>query len=85
MGTETQRLADVALDEIESPSQGRMTFGWEAPLTVQGVETAITGFPRHDNPWAHTGFNTRTVQIEDNGYGLRSDLAQGTREVYAPH
>jgi hypothetical protein len=73
---------DVVYD---SPSQGRITFGWEAPLTVNGVETPITGFPRHDNPWAHTGFNTRTVQIEEGGYGVRSDLERGTREIYTSH
>jgi hypothetical protein len=34
-----------------SPSSGEISFGWTAPLVVEGVEQQIADFPRHDSPW----------------------------------
>jgi hypothetical protein len=68
----------------ESPSQGTMTFGWTGPLTVKGAEVAIADYARHDNPWAHTAFNTRTARIERDGFGVEIDTEHATRTVFAP-
>ena len=70
---------DVAYD---SPSQGHITFGWQAPLTVQGTEVPINGFPRHDNPWAQTTFNTRSAHLEKDGVGVDIDVENGVRRVF---
>jgi hypothetical protein len=72
---------DVVYD---SPSQGHMTFGWEQPLTINGQEVVVTGYPRYDNPWAQTAFNTRVLRIEDGGYGDDLDFERGTRRVSGP-
>lgn len=72
---------DVVYD---SPSQGHVTFGWEAPFVVGGSEIPITGFARYDDPWSQTGFNTRTTEIEDAGYGVHMDFEQGARTVFGP-
>lgn len=72
---------DVVYD---SPSQGRVTFGWEAPLTVAGVEIAQRDFPRYDNPWSQTPFDTRTAAIAADGFGVRLDFTAATRDVSAP-
>ena len=65
----------------DSPSQGRITFGWEAPLTVRGEEVPITGYPRRDNPWAHTDYGSRTTEIVVDGYRVALDFEAGTRVV----
>lgn len=68
----------------ESPSQGRITFGWNAPLTVRGEEVPIAGYPRRDNPWAQTEYGARTTEIAVDGYRIALDFAAGTRLVTAP-
>lgn len=70
--------------EYESPSQGRVTFGWGAPLTVAGTEIAQSQFPRYDNPWSQTPFNTHVAEIAADGFGVRLDFATVTRDVFAP-
>ena len=71
---------DVVYD---SPSQGRVSFGWQAPLTVKGVEVPITGYPRYDNPWSQTPFNSRALRLEKDGVGVDVDITAGTRRVFA--
>jgi hypothetical protein len=66
-----------------SPSQGRMTFGWNAPLTINGSEVPLTGSPRYDNPWSQTPFDTPVVRIADGGGGVELDFEHGTRRVLA--
>lgn len=66
----------------QSPSQGRMSFGWQQPLVVGGQEQAVSGFDRWDNPFARTPVNSRSATIEKDGYGVRYDIEAGRREVY---
>jgi hypothetical protein len=61
-----------------------MTFGWEAPLTVNGQAVPITGYLRHDNPWAQTTFNTRSARISDGGYSVDLDVEHAVRSVSGP-
>jgi len=68
----------------DSPSQGRLTFGWEAPFVVNGSEVPIAGFARYDDPWSQTAHDARTMQIADDGYGIRLDFEKGTRTVLGP-
>jgi len=68
----------------ESPSQGRITFGWQAPLVVRGVEQPLGGFARFDNPFAQTPFDASVVDIAAEGYGVRLDFARGERTLAAP-
>jgi len=76
-----QQGYDVSYD---SPSQGRLTFGWEAPLTVRERQVAIAGFPRFDNPWSQTELDSRVTEIEVDGYGVRLDFEGARRDVYGP-
>lgn len=68
----------------ESPSQGRVTFGWNAPFTVGGTEIPITAFPRYDNPWSQTELNTRATRIADDASGVQLDFEAGTRVAFSP-
>ena len=40
----------------DSPSQGRMTFGWKEPLTVKGKKIPLHGYKRYDNPYLQEEF-----------------------------
>lgn len=68
----------------ESPSQGRVTFGWDAPLVAAGNAIQTSHFPRFDNPWSNTRFNSRVTYIGREGYGVKLDFEAGTRQVWEP-
>lgn len=62
-----------------SPSQGRMTFGWNRPLAVAGEEICIHGYPRYDNAFAQTPFDAKTLTIRAGGHETILDFAQAKR------
>jgi hypothetical protein len=64
-----------------SPSEGRVTFGWEAPLTVKGASVPIDGYRRFDNPWASAPFDSRTLTVRDWDSSLTLDFDSLTREA----
>lgn len=69
----------------ESPSQGRIRFGWEAPLIVNGIVQPTADFPRFDNPYSGVvAHGARAMEIGYEGYGVRLDFDAPSREVYAP-
>ncbi|MGH7789607.1 MAG: hypothetical protein ACRERC_22235 [Candidatus Binatia bacterium] len=72
---------DVAYD---SPSIGALTFGWEAPLTVEGSEVPIAGYPRYDNPWSTAAHGGRRTVINADGFSLTLDFEPAQRTVAAP-
>jgi hypothetical protein len=65
----------------DSPSQGRLEFGWEGPLRVDGRETPLGGYPRWDNPYLQAEFGTGHLVIEHGGKRLELDFERGTREM----
>lgn len=79
--TRTNTAFDVS---YQSPSQGLVTFGWEAPFTVAGVEIPLDDPRRYDNPFSQTAYNTLQTSIEAEGFGLDIDLAANTRTVFGP-
>lgn len=68
----------------ESPSQGRVTFGWTAPLTRRGEEIPLRGPGRFDNPWARVPSDPKEVVVERGGFGFRHRLGSGRRVVFGP-
>ncbi|MEO8602992.1 MAG: hypothetical protein ABI629_10475 [bacterium] len=69
---------DVVYD---SPSRGRISFGWDAPLTVDGVAIPIADYPRRDNPYSHTAYGDPHTVIAVDGYRVDVDFDAGTRTV----
>ena len=69
----------------DSPSQGRISFGWEDPLVVAGAEVPISDYPRYDNPWASVPFFEQNVRIWDpeSRTGLEHDHDIPERRVLA--
>ncbi|GHV20756.1 hypothetical protein FACS1894174_03210 [Bacteroidia bacterium] len=48
----------------QSPSLGKIEFGWEKPLFIQGKEISITGYPRFNNIYSQSEFNTLQMEIK---------------------
>jgi len=67
-----------------SPSQGRMTFGWDAPLVANGAEVALDAFPRFDNPFVQAEFGARQLDVAHEGFALRLDFDEPSRRASAP-
>jgi hypothetical protein len=72
---------DVAWD---SPTEGPLTFGQTAPLTVKGAAVPIDAYARYDNPWSTTPFDATTVKIADAQSGVTLDFASGKRTLIPP-
>jgi hypothetical protein len=62
-----------------SPTEGRIAFGQDGPLTVDGDEVPLRNEARYDNPWAQVPFGSDTYEIGDDEGGLVLDFAAGTR------
>lgn len=44
-----------------SPSKGKIGFGWNEPLAVNGSEVAIKNYKRYDNPYFQVEFGTKEL------------------------
>jgi hypothetical protein len=81
------RIADARLDyhglrvSYDSPSQGRLEFGWEGPLRQNGQPLAVVDYPRYDNPYTQAEFGTGQFVIEHHGRRLELDFQRGTRKI----
>lgn len=71
---------DVTFD---SPGNGRVTFGWERPFCVDGVEVRLRDYPRYDNPFVQAEFDPQRVSVAAAGHELVLDWASARREFGA--
>ena len=67
---------DVAYD---SPSQGRVSFGWSAPLVTDGVTRDLGPHARYENPFTQMPWGARQLSIERGDASLHLDFDTGTR------
>ena len=67
-----------------SPSQGAVTFGWTAPLVVDGEEIPLSGYKRFDNAYAQVEFDDTRYEVSDGKFSLLLDFATNSRETTAP-
>ena len=63
----------------ESPSQGRLEFGWRGPLRQNGVDVPLGGYPRYDNAYAQAGFPAREIAIHHRDQVLELDWHRAER------
>jgi hypothetical protein len=54
----------------------KLSFGWEGPLTVNGVEQSITGFKHCDNPYCGADLPASQMDISLNGTTMRLDFSE---------
>jgi len=76
---ETRRLNVV----YESPSQGRLAFAWDGPLTQDGAPVAMGDYPRYDNPYARIPFPAEKSEVAYAGETLRHAYDALEREASA--
>lgn len=57
----------------QSPSCGKMAFGWDGPFLREGQAVRMNDFPRYDNPYAQAGFPPEQMEIRHGEQSLRLD------------
>lgn len=66
-----------------SPAEGALTFGTQGPLTVDGTEVALDGYPRQQNGWTLTPFDADEQLIGAGRFLLNLDFTTWTRTASA--
>ncbi len=64
-----------------SPTEGQMTFGWNAPLTVAGRTIALHGTRRFDDPFISEPVGSQLYAIRNGISKLTLDFAHNRREA----
>jgi len=62
-----------------SPSLGKMEFGWNKDLTVNGAAIPVHDYPRFDNPFCHAAFPSGRLEIRCDGHTAVLDLDKPER------
>lgn len=68
----------------QSPSQGTVSFGWEADLVVDGSTQPIADYGRYDNPFLKTDFLDTRYEISNGKSSLVldfTDLEDESRDI----
>ena len=65
----------------DSPSVGRVNFGWQGPLKVDGRTIEIHGYERFDNSYCLTPVGSGRIYMEKEARSLLLDFAAGERIV----
>ena len=65
----------------DSPSLGRMRFGWSEPLTAEGKEIPLHGYQRYDTPFCQAEFGAERYEISCGGTVATLDFARHERTV----
>lgn len=60
----------------DSPSEGLISYGWEAAFTVKGEDSALRWKYRYDNPYCKALFDSTFVVIEKGGEKLVLDYGK---------
>lgn len=65
---------------FESPGNGRITFGWDDPLEVDGQEVSLREYDRFANPYTRAAdFGSGRYELGAGGHGLILDFDHGVR------
>lgn len=59
--------SDGSTVSYDSPTLGKVTFGWDAPFTVGGAERQLRGEYRYDNPYCRAPFDADSIVITKSG------------------
>ena len=57
-----------------APGVGLLSFDWDGPLTLDGRDIPLSGYPRWDNPYTRVDFGLQQVHIEFEGERLDLDF-----------
>jgi hypothetical protein len=64
----------------QAPGLGAVRFGWEGPLTLDGVEVPLSGYPRYRNPYVQADFDPRQIVVTAGERSLLLDWDSGERQ-----
>ncbi len=64
----------------DSPSQGKVTFGWGGKFTVAGETVALKDYPRYANPWCKAEYDPEEIQVFREESFLKLNFNRGIRE-----
>lgn len=56
--------------QYRSPGNGLVRFGWEGPLSVDGVEIQLHDYPRYDNPYVQAQFDLAEIRVAADDHEL---------------
>lgn len=65
----------------ESPSKGKMEFGWDDPFVVKGKEMPLRYEYQYNNPYCVKAFNGYTMEIKKGKQSLTLDFEKLKREI----
>lgn len=72
-------VADGLNMTYHSPSEGEVSYGWEAPLKVKGKQMPLRWDYRYDNPYCKAPFNSTCITIEKDGEKIVLDFNKTKR------
>jgi len=64
---------------FESPSQGRLEFGWRGRLRQNGTAVPLGDYPRYSNPWMDVPFPPEQIVVTRGRERLELDPGRGIR------
>ena len=67
--------------EFHSPGNGVIKFGWEGPLTVDGMEIDLKDYPRYDNPYITAEFHPNEILVQADNEELYLNWETGERRI----
>ncbi len=70
---------DYRAIRYDSPSAGRVEFGWRKPFVVAGEEISLRRDFRYQNPYMRTSRFAERIEVNAGGYALVLDFAEGQR------
>lgn len=62
-----------------SPSEGQVSYGWDAPFVVEGKEMPLRWEYRYDNPYCKALFNSTRIEIAKDGEKIVLDFNRTKR------
>lgn len=68
--TSTVTYAGLSVS-YNSPTLGDIQFGWDTPLSQNGQEISLRNYPRFDNPYCQTEYNTGSYEIQFNNQTIK--------------
>lgn len=70
--------------DYAAPGLGRLAWGWEGPLTLDGAPVPLGDYPRFDNPYCRAERHRGVYEIAYQGHRLTLDFPAGRREEHLP-
>jgi hypothetical protein len=67
--------------EYRSPGNGVVRFGWEGGFSMNGVEIQLHDYPRYENPFSRTEFNSDGIRIASGEHELTLNWNTEKRET----